>query len=106
THLKLLEDLERSRKIVAGENVRVALTYVERDEAEAGIVYGTDAKITDKVEVVNTFAPSTHDKIVYPLVLLQAGQTNDGARKFYDYLQGPSAAAVFQKYGFLRLASN
>jgi molybdate transport system substrate-binding protein len=104
TSLKLLGNLELARKIISGDNVRVTLTYVERGEAEAGIVYGTDARITDQVEVVYTFPPATHDKIVYPLVLLELGQKNDGARNFYDYLQGPAAAAVFQKYGFQTLS--
>src|SRR6185436_19773521 len=36
TKLKLWDDLEQQKKIVPGENVRVALTYVERGETEAG----------------------------------------------------------------------
>jgi molybdate transport system substrate-binding protein len=106
TKLKLWEELEQQKKIAFGENVRVTLTYVERGEAEAGIVYGTDAKITTKVEEVYTFDPATHEKIVYPLVLLQAGQKNEAARKFYEYLQSPAATTVFGKYGFTRLAGN
>ena len=106
TKLKLWEDLDQQKKIVPGENVRVTLTYVERGEAEAGIVYGTDARITSKVEEVYTFEPATHEKIVYPLVLLQAGQKNEAARKFYEYLQGPAATTVFRKYGFTYLAGN
>jgi len=106
TKLQLWDNLEQQKKLVPGENVRVALTYVERGEVEAGIVYGTDARITTKVEAVCTFEPATHDKIVYPLVLLQAGQKNEAARKFYEYLQVPAATAIFQKHGFTRLASN
>lgn len=106
TMLMLWDELEQQKKIVPAENVRVALTYVERGEAEAGVVYGTDARITTKVETVYTFAPETHDKIIYPLVLLQAGQKNDAARKLYGYLQGPAAAVVFQKHGFTRLAGD
>jgi molybdate transport system substrate-binding protein len=102
THLHLWDELERHKKIVSGENVRVALSYVERGEAEAGVVYATDAKITERVESVYPFAPSTHEPIVYPLVLLQTGARNEAARKFYDYLQSPKGTAVFQKYGFTR----
>jgi molybdate transport system permease protein len=100
TNLKLLPELEKENKIATGENVRVTLTYVERGEAEAGIVYGSDARLTDRVEVVYRFAAATHEPIVYPLVLLKAAEKSGAARRFYDYLQGPAAAGVFEKYGF------
>jgi molybdate transport system substrate-binding protein len=105
THLKLLSELEQQKKIVSGENVRVTLSYVERGEAEAGIVYGTDARITDLVEVVYTFETSSHDPVVYPLVLLKDAGQSPGARKFFDYLRGPTAAEVFRRYGFTPLAT-
>jgi molybdate transport system substrate-binding protein len=106
TKLQLWDELEKQRKIVPGENVRVALTYVEQGEVEAGIVYGTDARMTKKVEEVYTFEPGSHDPIVYPLVLTKAGEKNAAGRKFYDYLQSPEAAAIFKNYGFTRLTKN
>jgi molybdate transport system substrate-binding protein len=103
THLRLWDELAKEKKVVAGENVRVTLTYVERGEVEAGVVYATDAGISQKVEAVYTFESATHDPIVYPLVLLKAGENNAGARKFYEFLQSPAASAIFQRYGFTRL---
>ena len=87
-------------KVVPGENVRGTLAYVERGEVDAGIVYATDAKISDKVEMVYTFDPAVHDPIRYPLVLLKEGHKNLAARAFYHYLQTPRAGEVFKKYGF------
>jgi molybdate transport system substrate-binding protein len=98
--LNLLEEIESRGKVVPGENVRVTLAYVENGEVEAGIVYATDARITDRVEVVATFDPSTHDPIVYPLVLLTRAEGKDGARRLRDFLQGPAAADVFRRAGF------
>ncbi|MBL8794743.1 MAG: molybdate ABC transporter substrate-binding protein [Planctomycetia bacterium] len=106
TKLKLWEELEQQKKLVPGENVRVALAYVERGEAEAGIVYGTDARISKQVQEVYTFEPATHDRIVYPLVLLQAGHKNAAAGKFFEYLQSAAATEVFVKHGFTRLSGN
>jgi molybdate transport system substrate-binding protein len=102
--LALWDRLESQRKVVSGDDVRTALTYVERGEAEAGVVYSTDARITDQVEVVYEFPESSHDPIRYPLVLLKAGENNEGARRFYDFLQSPPASVVFKKYGFTPLA--
>src|SRR5262249_38345670 len=101
--LKLWDTLDAGKKIVAGDNVRVTLTYVERGEAEAGIVYATDAMISDKVERVYTFGADTHEAIRYPLVLLKLGNASPSARAFFDYLQSAKAKEVFVKQGFIFL---
>jgi molybdate transport system substrate-binding protein len=101
--LGLLEKLAQAKKIVRGQDVRVALTYVETGEASAGIVYATDAKISRKVEVVYTFPRETHDEMVYPVVLLKHSAENAAALWFFDYLCGDAAAAVFERHGFARL---
>jgi len=101
TKLNLLSALETEGKIVDGDNVRVALAFVERGEAEAGIVYATDARIAPGVEVVAEIDPSLHDKIIYPLMLLKAGADDPDARRLFEYLQSPAAAAVFEKFGFI-----
>jgi len=103
TNLKVLQSLEASKKVVAGENVRVTLSYVELGEAEAGIVYATDARISDKVEVVYTFPAETHDPIRYPLVLLKAGEASASARAFFEFLQSPGAREIFARHGFILL---
>ena len=46
-------------RIVGTDDVRTALAFVERGECPLGIVYATDAKISDKVEVVARF-PEVH----------------------------------------------
>lgn len=102
--LNVWNELDRGKKVIEGENVRVALTYVERGEVEAGIVYATDAAVSNRVEAVYTFAADTHDPIVYPLVLLKAGEKNEAARGFYTFLRSRRAADIFQKHGFRFLA--
>jgi molybdate transport system substrate-binding protein len=99
--LNLLSALEADGKIVDGDNVRVALAFVERGEADAGIVYATDALVAPGVEVVAAIDPSLHERIIYPLVLLKAAADNPDARRFFEYLQSPDAAAVFDKFGFI-----
>ena len=85
-------------RIVGTQDVRAALAFVARGECDAGIVYVTDAKVSNKVESIAIFPESTHEPIVYPLALLK----NAGAQAtdFYSYLQLAKAKAIFIKYGF------
>jgi molybdate transport system substrate-binding protein len=86
-------------KVVRAKDVRSALVLVERGEAPLGVVYTTDAAITDKVKVVGIFPEDSHPPIVYPVALV-TGNENPAARSFLDFLKTPEAKAVFEKYGF------
>lgn len=78
-------------------NVRVALTLVERGETPLGIVYKTDALVSDKVKVIGTFPASSHTAITYPMAKLNDKQTT---KDFAAYLQSTQAQAVFKQNGF------
>lgn len=89
---------ERIQDSVApAKNVRLALTLVERGEAPLGIVYKTDAKLTDKVQVIGEFAGNTHTAITYPAALIH---DSSAAKQFFQYLKSDDAKAVFTQYGF------
>ena len=90
-------------RVVGTDDVRTALAFVERGECPLGIVYATDAGISDKVDIVATFPESTHAAIVYPVGLVKGGRPE--AKAFVDYLiNSPQAAAIYEHYGFTRIA--
>jgi len=91
-------------KIVGTQDVRAALTLVERAECAVGIVYETDAKISNKVEVIATFPDNTHEPILYPLSLTKDASTKSA--DFYEYLKSDKAKVIFTKYGFTFLGKN
>ena len=101
--LGLLDGLINEGKIARGQDVRTALAYVERGEAEAGIVYATDVAAATNVVKVHEFDPALHDEIVYVLVLLKHGVSNPAAKNFFDFLQSADTDAVYKKFGFERL---
>jgi len=103
TFHKLYEALLSAGRIVRGTDVRATLAYVERGEADAAIVYATDARIAGNVRVAYTFSPESHEKIVYPAGLLKAAANVPDAGRFYTYLRSPAAAEVFEKHGFTML---
>lgn len=86
-------------KLAPADSVRAALAFVERGETPFGIVYATDAAVTDKVRVVGVFPEDSHPPVVYPAALIKDRDTPE-AKAFFAFLQGPEAKAIFQKYGF------
>lgn len=90
-------------RIVGADDVRAALAFVERGECAAGIVYSSDAHISDKVEIVGTFPEDSHTPIVYPAALI--GDAGPDAQGFFDYLRTPAAHEVFSRFGFTVLAN-
>jgi molybdate transport system substrate-binding protein len=86
-------------RVVGTDDVRTALAFVERGECALGIVYATDAAVSDRVEVLATFPEETHDPVLYPFALVDGARPE--ARAFLDYLSGPTAKGVFTHYGFI-----
>jgi len=85
--------------LAPAEDVRGALALVERNEAPLGIVYGSDAVAGKNVKVVGTFPENSHQKVEYPMAIVDGHNTSQ-VKAFYDYLKGPQAAAIFKQYGF------
>ncbi|QYX34155.1 molybdate ABC transporter substrate-binding protein [Sphaerospermopsis torques-reginae ITEP-024] len=88
-------------KLVFANNVRQVLASVESGNAEAGLVYSTDAKISNKVKVVVAADEKYHSPIIYPLAILKRSKNIDAAKNFSQFLASDKAKAVFKKYGFI-----
>jgi molybdate transport system substrate-binding protein len=88
-------------RIVPADNVRAALAAVESENAEAGIVYKTDALLSHRVRIAYEVPAGAGPAISYPAAVLAESQQQAAAQRFLDYLQSPPARALFRKYGFL-----
>lgn len=91
-------DAAQARLVKTG-NVRVALAFVERGEAVAGIVYATDAAVSTKVRIAGIFPGNSHTTITYPFAIIERHNT-PAAREFLAFLSGGEATAVWTKHGF------
>ena len=92
---------EIKSKLVFANNVRQVLASVESGNADAGLVYITDAKISDKVKVVVTADEKYHSPIIYPLAVVKRSKSVDAAKEFSQFLSSDQAKSVFKKYGFI-----
>jgi molybdate transport system substrate-binding protein len=87
-------------KLVLAKDVRQVLSYVETGNADAGIVYATDARESGKVRVAAIAPQNSHAPVVYPVAVLRESRAPAAARSFVEFLAGEQARAVFEQYGF------
>lgn len=82
-------------------DVRSVLTKVSLGEADAGIVYTTDA--ATKAENVKAIAiPDGLNTIaVYPIAPVKSSRHAPVAQQFVDYVLSPDGQAILARYGFL-----
>lgn len=83
------------------ENVRSVLTKVALGEADAGVVYTSDAAagaggvgLIEIPDALNTIA-------TYPIAVLNDSPNADLAQQFVDYVLSPDGQEILVKYGFI-----
>lgn len=86
-------------RLARAKDVRGALALVERAEAPYGIVYSTDAKVSQQVKTVAVFPADSHKPVVYPVSILKDHDNTD-SRDFLKYLESDAAKKVLVGYGF------
>ena len=88
-------------KVISAINVRAALAVVETGNADAGIVYKTDALHSKKVKTAY-LVPAGGDAppIIYPAGVVKDSKHPTAAKRFLDYLSSPKALSIFEHAGF------
>ena len=97
--LKLTDAL--APKLVNLPDVVQVVANVSTGDADAGVVYETDALRSIKVRVAAKSEPKTHQMILYPCAIPKASRQKAAAHEFIVFLTSPAARAVLVKHGFL-----
>ena len=87
-------------KVVLAKDVRQVLTYVDTGNADAGIVYRTDAMISKKVKIAAVAPSDSHSPVIYPVAVLKSSHDPAAAKGFVVFLAGSQSQSTFEKYGF------
>ncbi len=87
-------------KLVYGKDVRGVLQLVASGNADAGLVYRTDALISRDVKIVSVLSPRSHAPIRYPMALLNNAPNAREGRDFVRFCKSAAVKAILRKYGF------
>ncbi len=98
--LGIWDSLEPS--ILPSPHIRAALSYVETGNADVGIIYLTDLRAGDDIQVLEEITAESHSPIIYPAAVLLPGDV-DAASSFVEYLAGDAASRIFLRHGFTPL---
>ena len=104
TSLKIFDLIKP--KVVFAKDVRQVLSYVETGNADVGMVYMTDAKLSNSVKIVVTAPAKSHSPVVYPVAVIKDSKNILAAKDFVQFLSSDSAGDIFVKYGFNKATSN
>jgi len=96
--LNILNSVES--KLIYGKDVRTVLTWVETENVDAGIVYKTDAILSDKIKIIGSAPKDSHSPVIYPAAIIKDTKYVSEAKKFLEFLKGKKAKEIFIKYGF------
>lgn len=91
-------------KYIFGEHSRAVLDLVANGEAEVGVVYRTDAALSQKVRIVDTTPVDSHTPIHYAVALPWTAKNVSGAGDFIEFLLRPQIQTLLQEYGFDRVS--
>lgn len=88
-------------RVVPAVDVRAALAAVESGACDVGIVYSTDAAITERVRVAYRVPIEDGPQIEYALATLNGPGRERDVLDVFQFLQRDAANEVFDRRGFL-----
>lgn len=90
-------------KLLSLANVRAALKAAQSGAVDAAIVYESDAASTRSVDLAFVISGPDAPEIIYPAAIVKASSNKLAAGRFLEFLRGPQAAEVFERYRFCRV---
>lgn len=89
-----------NRNVVSREpNVRAVLAKVELGEADAALVYETDARGSARVRAI-AIPEKANVVAEYPIAVLTASGNKSGAEAFVQFLRSHTGRSILKRHGF------
>lgn len=101
-YLDIMSQVEN--KLVYAKDVREVLSWVETGNVDAGIVYETDAKISEAVTICDTADEKAYSPVIYPVAMINTTAHADEVKLLIDFMETDAVKAIFESYGFTVVA--
>jgi molybdate transport system substrate-binding protein len=88
------------RHVTRGQNAKATLTAVAQGDADAGVVYATDASSAGPSEDTLPNADDVDPVAAYPIAVLRQSKVHRAADAFVRYVLGGAGQAVLARVGF------
>lgn len=102
TNLGIFSQIQ-SKAVWANVEVREVIKAVESGQADAGITFLPEAKLSQKVKIAAIAPANSHSPIISRVVVLKNSQHPVEAKELIEFLASAKALPVFKKYGFTAL---
>lgn len=97
----LYQPLLTEGKLIMAKDVRQALLYADRGEADVAFVYATDALLARQAKILLEVPADLYPRVTYPMGLTVSGADKEEARAFLEFLQSAGAREIFERHGFV-----
>jgi molybdate transport system substrate-binding protein len=87
--------------VTRGQDVKATLAAVTTGDADAAIVYVTDAKSAGSAVATVTIPDAQNAIATYPIATLKASANKTTSRAFIDYVTSAKGEATLRSFGFL-----
>ena len=81
-------------------NAKNTLQAVEVSQVNYGVIFQTDAMLSDAVKTVYTFSQESYKPIIYSVGLVSYNYTS-ASKDFINFMQTEDAQEILKSYGFL-----
>lgn len=90
----------KTKAVLTGQDLRRILKAVESKEADAGITYLTEAKLSNQVKIVAIAPENRYTPLLYTAAVIKGSPNVQEAKEFIEFLVSEKGKIIAQKYGF------
>lgn len=87
-------------KFVFGKDARQVTTYIKTGNADAGIIYKSDAVAEKEIKIIHSFGTDSDMPIIYQAGIVNHSKIKQTAETFIDFIVSEESQRIFREFGF------